>query len=370
MTCKNLFSALSPLAILLASCGAAPPGESAPASAENRAEELVAQEMGRFEQPWAMAFLPGGKAALVTERAGKLLLWREGAAPLSVGGVPTVDYGGQGGLGDVVLSPGFAQDRMVYLSWAEAGEGDTRGAVVGRGRLVDGDTPRLEGLEVIWRQMPKVTGRGHYSHRLAFSPDGQSLYITSGDRQKMAPAQDPGSDLGKIFRVPLANPTGREMISLGHRNMLGLSFDAEGRLWTLEHGPQGGDELNLVKAGANYGWPVVSNGDHYDGRAIPRHATRPDFAAPSISWNPVIAPGGMIFYAGSLFPGWRGDVIIAGLGSQGLVRVGITGEKAHERARYPLGNRIRAIAEHPDGSIWVLEDGDNARLLRLTPPQG
>lgn len=313
-----------------------------------------------------MTFLPGGSGALVTERAGRLMLWRDGTAtPIS--GVPQVDYGGQGGLGDVALSPGFAQDRTIYLSWAEAGDGDARGAAVGRARLVEGDRPRLEGLEVIWRQSPKVTGRGHYSHRLAFSPDGQSLYIASGDRQKMTPAQDRTSGLGKIFRVPLNNPAAREMVSLGHRNMLGLAFDGQGRLWTLEHGPKGGDELNLVTPGANYGWPIVSDGDHYDGTPIPRHATRTEFAAPAISWNPVIAPGGMIFYSGDLFTGWRGQAIIAGLVSEGLVRVGIEGDRARELARHPLGNRIRAIAEHPDGSIWVLEDGADARLLRLTP---
>ena len=368
MTCKTLFSALSPLAILLASCGAAPPGESAATPTASRMESLAVQEMGRFAQPWAMAFLPGGHQALVSERAGKLMLWQSGAPPQPVSGVPGVDYGGQGGLGDVVLSPRFAQDRTIYLSWVEASEGDTRGAVVGRAMLIaDGAAPRLEGLEVIWRQAPKVTGRGHYSHRLAFSPDGQSLYIASGDRQKMAPAQDRASDLGKIFRVPLANPAAREVVSLGHRNMLGLSFDARGRLWVLEHGPKGGDELNLVQPGGNYGWPLVSDGDHYDGRAIPRHATSTDFIAPAISWTPVIAPGGMIFYSGTLFPDWRGQAVIAGLGSQGLVRVRIEGETAREVARHPLGNRIRAIAQHPDGSIWVLEDADNARLLRLAP---
>lgn len=328
-------------------------------------------EIATFDEPWAMVFIPGTPLALVTEKKGRLMLWEEGGAVRAVAGVPSVDYGGQGGFGDVALSPRFAEDGLVYLSWAEAGGDDTRGAVVARARLVLEGEPRLEGLQVIWRQTPKVTGRGHYSHRLAFAPDGKALYIASGERQKMQPAQDPASDLGKVIRLPIdtqGQPGTAERLSLGHRNILGLAFDAQGRLWDVEHGPAGGDELNLVKPGANYGWPIVSQGDHYNGTKIPRHATRPEFAAPAISWNPVIAPGGMVFYKGSLFPAWRGQALIAALGVPGLVRVSITGETAREEARYQLDRRIRAIAEREDGSIWLLEDGEDGHLLKLTPP--
>lgn len=344
-------------------------------------DAFTVTEIARFNEPWAMAFLPSGKEALVTEKSGKLKLW-DGAAVLDVAGVPAVAYGGQGGMGDVILAPDFAKSGMIYLSWAEAGDGETRGAAVGRARLVRGGAPRLDGLEVIWRQTPKVTGRGHYSHRLTFSPDGQYLFVASGDRQKFTPAQDMDKNLGKVLRLlpdgapapgnPFAAQGGvaPQVWSLGHRNILGLAFDPKGRLWDLEHGPAGGDELNLVKPGQNYGWPLVSNGDHYDGKPIPRPATRPEFAQAALGWTPVIAPGNMIFYTGQMFPQWRGQALIAGLGSSVIVRVGINGEKAAELARHPMPQRLREIEQAPDGAIWVLEDGKDARMLRLSRPKG
>lgn len=329
-----------------------------------------------------MVFLPGTPFALVTERKGKLRLWQEGGAVRDVAGMPQVAYGGQGGLGDVALAPDFATSGTIYLTWAEEGQGNTRGAALGRAKLVLEGAPRLEGLQVIWRQEPKVSGQGHYSHRIAFSPDGRYLFLSSGERQKFTPAQDLGTNLGKILRLTLdgepapGNPFAEkggvtsQIWSYGHRNVLGLQFDAAGRLWGLEHGPRGGDELNLVKPGQNYGWPLVSDGDHYDGRAIPRNSTRPDLAQPAISWNPVIAPGDFIFYRGSQFPDWRGQAIIAGMVYPGLVRVAIDGEKAREVTRYPMDHRIREIAEREDGSVWLLEDGEETsagRLLRLSP---
>ena len=378
MRITSILFALSPVTLGLASCGAAPAGENAAVR-----RDFTVTEIARFDEPWAIAFLPGTPLALVTERKGKLKLWEDGGAVRDVAGVPAVAYGGQGGLGDIVLAPDFASTGTVYLTWAEAGDGETRGAALGRARLVLDGAPRLEGLRVIWRQVPKVTGGGHYSHRVAFSPDGRYLFLSSGERQKMAPAQAMDTNLGKVLRLlpdgtpapgnPFAEKGGvaAEVWSLGHRNLLGLKFDAQGRLWDLEHGPRGGDELNLVKRGRNYGWPLVSNGDHYDGRPIPRHATRPEFAAPAISWNPVIAPGDFIFYRGDKFPGWRGQAVIGGMRPNVLVRVAIDGETAREVARVPMEHRIRDIAEREDGSVWLLEDGKEAgggRLLKLTPP--
>jgi glucose/arabinose dehydrogenase len=253
--------------------------------------------------------------------------------------------------------------------------------VLGKGALVceETDACRIDGLEVIWRQVPKVTGRGHYSHRIAFSPDGRYLFLASGDRQKMQPAQDLSNTLGSVLRLTLdgqpapghpfadrGSPSD-EIWSYGHRNILGLAFDAEGQLWDLEHGPRGGDELNRVERGANYGWPVVSNGVHYSGDPIPDHDTRPEFAAPAVSWTPVIAPGDMLFYSGAAFPAWQGDALIAGLVSRGIVRVTFDGGGAREAARYDLGERLRGIAEDRTGALWVIEDGKRGRLRKLSP---
>ncbi len=375
---NKLLIALSPLALIAASCGAGAAGDSRKPAAAEVVDAFKVEVLGTFDEPWAMALLPSGEI-LVTEKAGTLRLRLADARILTLPLPIKVDYGGQGGLGDIALSPDFANDRTFYVSWAGAGPDDTRGAELGRGRILFlGETALVENFETIWRQTPKVTGRGHYSHRIAFSPDGKYLFVASGERQKFSPAQDLSVNLGKIVRLNLdgtpapGNPfadkggTSAEIWSYGHRNILGLQFDAEGRLWDLEHGPAGGDELNLVKPGQNYGWPLVSDGDHYSGEKIPRHATRPDLAAPAISWNPVIAPGDFIFYSGRMWPEWKGQALIAGLGSGGLVRVRIDGEKAIEEARYPLGNRIREIREAPDGSLYLLEDGKGGRLLRLS----
>lgn len=381
---KTILSAtLSPLIVIAASCGVAPSGDSANAKSQVASNDaFTVNEVATFDEPWAIAFIPGTKYALVTEKKGKLKLWEDGGQMRDVAGAPKVDYGGQGGFGDVVLAPDFASSGMVYLSWAEAGSGKTRGAVVGRAKLVQEGNPRLEGLEVIWRQQPKVEGHGHYGHRIAFSPDGRHLFIASGDRQAMTPAQDMSSALGKIVRLlpdgtpapgnPFASKGGvtAQIWSLGHRNILGLKFDSQGRLWDLEHGPAGGDELNLVERGKNYGWPIVSDGDHYDGKPIPAHSTRPEFAKAAIGWTPVIAPGNFIFYTGSDFPEWRGEALIAAMNPGALVRVAIDGTTAREVGRYRMEHRIRDIAQREDGSLWLLEDGDKpgaGRLLKLSP---
>jgi glucose/arabinose dehydrogenase len=235
----------------------------------------------------------------------------------------------------------------------------------------------------VWRQDPKTSGRGHYGHRILFGPDGY-LWISSGDRQKFDPAQDMNANLGKILRlkddgsIPGDNPfvdqsgVARQIWSLGHRNPLGLAFDQDGKLWSVEMGPQGGDELNLIQRAANYGYPIVSNGDHYDGREIPNHDTRPEFRAPVLSWTPVISPASLIIYTGGEFPGWRGSALIAGLSAQGIVRVVLDGDKTQEMERIAMGARIRAVTQGPDGAVWVLEDGrgdSSGRLLRLRQPR-
>lgn len=333
-----------------------------------------------FDEPWAMAFLPDGRL-LVTEKKGRLqLVDVESGATGEIAGVPKVDHGGQGGFGDVAIHPGFVENGLVYLSYAEAGEDDTRGAALARARLVaDADGGgRLEGLEVIWRQVPKVTGRGHYGHRIVFDREGM-LWLSSSERQKFDPAQDMASNMGKILRLDEAgrpapgNPfaaqggVAAEVWSLGHRNVLGLGFDAQGQLWDVEMGPAGGDELNRVERGGNYGYPLVSDGNHYDGRAIPDHATRPEFIAPALGWTPVISPSSLVFYSGDVFADWKGSAFIGGLSSQALVRVEIDGDGAREAERFDMGKRIRDVEQGPEGGLWLLEDGEGGRLLKLLP---
>lgn len=360
---------------------AAANGNDAAAAAEPSGQAFQAQPVAQFDEPWAMTFLPDGRL-LVTEKRGALRIMDRSGKIGTISGTPAVDYGGQGGFGDVVLHPGFASNNLVYLSWVEAGEGGKRGAVVGRGRLLlDEAGGRIEGLQVIWRQDPKVTGRGHYSHRIAFAPDGH-LFITSGERQKFDPAQDMTMNLGKVIRltdsgaIPRDNPfadrgaIASQIWSLGHRNLLGIAFAPDGTLWTHEMGPEGGDEFNRIEKGANYGYPIVSNGDHYGGRDIPDHDTRPEFNAPEISWTPVISPAGLIFYSGDLFPEWRGDAFLGGLSGQALLRIEVDGTNARVAQRWDMGARIREVEQGPDGAIWLLEDerdGSQGRLLRLTP---
>ena len=325
-----------------------------------------------------MVFLPDGRL-LVTETAGRLrVVSQSGAVGSPIAGLPAVASARQGGLLDVALDPAFATNALVYLSYAEAGA-DGAGLAVLRGRLqaaADG-SGSLNEVTVLWRQQPKIANdTRHYGGRLAFAPDGL-LFVTAGERHQGAPAQDLATTLGKIIRIrpdgtiPADNPfigTGGalpEIWTRGHRNPYGLVFASDGRLFASEHGPEGGDEFNLITRGANYGWRTVSQGN--DGEVLPRHSTRPDFAAPLVSWTPAIAPSGMIQYTGSLFAGWNGDFVLGGLQAQGLVRVRVTGSSASEVGRIALGRRIREVEQGPDGTIWVLEDGAGGRLLRLTP---
>lgn len=269
---------------------------------------LQAQSIARFNHPWAMSFLPNGRL-LVTTKPGRLWLVGQDGARFQVAGVPAVRDGGQGGLGDVVPHPGFAENGLVYVSYVDTGDQPgTRQAVVIRARLDLSAEPKLTDHEEIWRQFPAYPGRGHFSHRLAFGPAGGphdgKLFITSGDRQELEPAQDMTQALGKLIRlnddgsVPADNPfqdhgeLAKSFWTMGHRNSLGIAFDANGQLWAHEMGPRHGDELNLIEPGRNYGWPLVSEGNHYSGVKIPNHDTRPDLTAPKAAWVPSIAPRG------------------------------------------------------------------------------
>lgn len=369
---------LACLATVLAVFGV---GNVAAAAGKNVAGKFVATPIAEFDRPWAMTFLPDGRL-LVTEKKGVLKVYAIGGKMGTVSGVPKVAYGGQGGFGDVVLHPDFKSNKLVYLSYAEAGKDDEQGAAVARGKLTLNEKGggALSDVEVIWRQTPKVEGKGHYGHRIAFGPDGH-LWITSGERQKFTPAQDMQANLGKVVRlkddgsVPADNPfvqqgeVAAQIWSLGHRNPLGIAFDAQSRLWVHEMGPSGGDELNIIERGANYGYPLVSNGDHYDGRTIPDHSTTSAYKAPVVTWNPVISPAGFMIYQGDLFPDWKGSGFIGGLSSEALIRVSFDGTSAREAERFDMGARIREVEEGPDGAIWVLEDGrSGGRLLKLAPP--
>ena len=356
-------------------------GTAASSNAQTSAKPFTVHEVAKFSTPWAIDFLPGSgvkltNMALVTEKEGKLwLVDTATGAKQEVAGVPAVNVAGQGGLGDVVVHPGFAGNQRVYLSFVEKGEGGS-GAAVGYGRLVLGGPPRIEDFKIIWRQQPKVSGNGHFSHRIAFGPDGL-LYISSGERQKFTPAQDMGGNLGKVLRLtdeglpapgnPWAANGGvaAQFWSIGHRNILGLAFAPDGKLWESEMGPQGGDEVNLITSGKNYGWPNASNGTHYDGRDIPDHTPGDGYEPPKVWWNPSISPGGIMIYNGDTFPGWKGDALVPALSGEALIRVDIDGDKATKADQWAMDARIRAVEQGPDGSVYLLED--EGRMLRLEP---
>lgn len=351
-------------------------GES-PASAEL---PFQLETVASFAAPWAFAFTPDGRI-LVTEKAGRVFVLNASGSKREVSGVPAVSYSGQNGLLDVAVSPRFADDALIYLSYAEPGDGGSSLALA-RAKLVDANgSARLDDLQVIWRQMPKGDG-GQPGGIIAFAPDGEHLFLSTGDRMRPSTAQDPEQALGKVLRLnpdgstPSDNPQAAaggvraQTWTLGHRNPYGLAFAPDGQLWLHEMGPKGGDELNRIIVGQNYGWPIVSNGDNYDGSPIPDHDTRPDFAAPLIYWTPVIAPAGLAFYGGAgneLFPQWRGSAFVGGLAGQCLIRIGVSDNSAQQLDRWNLQRRIRDVAAGPDGALWVLEDGSGGRLQRLVP---
>ena len=327
------------------------------------------ETIATLDRPWAMAALPQG-GFLVTEKAGRLIHVSASGAVETISGAPTVTDDGQVGLHDVALAPDFETSGRVYLTWVDGANG---GALhLGRGRL-DLAGRQLADLDVIWRADP-MGGDGHPGAIMAFGPEGH-LFLTSGDRQLGGPAQVLGDSRGKILRLDADGtaatdnpfPDAPEVWTLGHRNPYGLTFDASGRLWSHEMGPRGGDELNLIARGQNYGWPLVSEGRKYSGLAIPDHATRPEFAPPLIAWPPTVAPAGMVYYDGAVFPEWRGSLLLGGLASEALIRVEIGNDTAREVDRWDIGNRIRDVAADADGQVYLLEDGDEARLLRLTP---
>ena len=334
--------------------------------------ETVARNL---ESPWGLAFLPDGRM-LVTEKQGRLrIVAKDGVVSKPVEGVPKVVANGQGGLLDVALDPAFAENGLVYLSYSEPGEGGA-GTAVARGKLGDG---RLENVEVIFRQKPKVSGGNHFGSRLAFSPDGK-LFVTLGDRFEFGPAQDLGSDLGKIVRInpdgsipddnPFVGQEGKlpEIWSYGHRNVQGAAIHPEtGKLWEAEFGPFGGDEVNIAEAGKNYGWPVVSWGKNYDGTDIPDPPEHAEFADAIRHWTPVISPSGITFYTADTIPGWKGNLILSGLSSRSITRLELDGEKVVGEERIAMPNRIRDVVQGPDGAIYALTDADNGKILKLTP---
>lgn len=334
--------------------------------------EVIAKGL---DHPWGLTFLPDGRM-LVTERPGRLrIVAQDGTLSEPLRGLPEIAARGQGGLLDVTLDPDFKDNQLVYFSYAEPGDGGASTAVA-RGRLGDN---AIDDFEVIYRQVPKTSGGNHFGARLVFSPDGK-LFITQGDRFAFDPAQDLASGLGKIVRInpdgsiPADNPfvgqTGArpEIWSYGHRNVQGAAIDpTTGKLWTHEFGPLGGDELNLIEAGRNYGWPLVSWGKHYDGTEIPNPATRPDLTDAVHHWTPVISPSGMTFYTADAIDGWRGNILIGGLSSGGIVRLTLDGDKVTGEERILLGARIRDVRQGPDGSVYALTDESSGKILKLSP---
>jgi aldose sugar dehydrogenase len=331
-----------------------------------------------LENPWSLAFLPD-KRMLVTERPGRLrVVGVDGRISEPLTGVPQVYASGQGGLLDVVLSPGFAKDRLVYLSFAEPGEGGASTAVA-RGRLGDRG---LEDPRVIWRQQPKVSGSNHWGSRIVFRPDG-TLFVTLGERFNHSDkAQDLSTTIGKIVRInadgsaPPDNPFVKrqgarpEIWSYGHRNVQAAALHPEtGQLWTVEHGARGGDELNHPEAGKNYGWPVISYGTHYSYLKIGEGTAKSGLEQPVYYWDPVIAPSGMVIYTGDLFSGWKNNYLIGSLTPGGLVRLVMKDGKVAHEERYlgDMRERIRDVRQAPDGSLYLLTDARAGQILRITP---
>jgi aldose sugar dehydrogenase len=371
-------------------------------------------QVAEFKLGWRIAFLPDGRM-LITEKVGPVWLVTQQGEKTPVDNVPAVLWQGQGGMLGVFLSPKYATDHNIYLTYSEPGEEQgTSGLALARARLALGSgKASLEGLQVLWHDMPKGRG-GQFGAAIAFSPDGQYLFLTVGDRQRMTPAQDPNTEVGKILRLtldgkpapgnPMAGKTGAatrplinpprdteaaktapvistytvegpnlapsETWTSGHRTPYGLAFAPDGRLWEVEHGPRGGDELNLIEPGKNYGWPLVSYAVNYNGVPIPSPDTRADLAKPIIYWTPIIAPGNLTFYNGAMFPQWKGSALMGGMATQTLNRITFDGKGGAAPAeRWSVGHRIRDVEVAPDGAVWMIEDKNPGGLFRVTPKQ-
>jgi glucose/arabinose dehydrogenase len=367
-------------------------------------------QVATFNLPWRIAFLPDGRM-LITEKVGPIWVVTQQGARTPVKNVPAVLAQGQGGMLGVYLSPHYATDHNVYLTYSEPGDGGSSLALA-RARLsITRSSASLEGLKVIWRDGARGQG-GQFGAAVAFSPDKRFLFLTVGERQRMTPAQDPNSPLGKILRltldgkpapgnpeagkigaptIPVIKPprntelaktapvvstysfpgpnlTPSETWATGFRTPYGLAFAPDGRLWEMEHGPRGGDELNLIQPGRNYGWPLVSYGMNYDGTPIPSPDTRPEFTKPVIYWTPVIAPGSLTFYNGKMFPQWDGSAFIGGLATKTLSRITFDGKGGATAAeRWDVGHQIRDVAAAPDGALWMIENTSTGGLFRITP---
>jgi aldose sugar dehydrogenase len=397
--------------LVLAACGSSATSSNHASPAPAGGPTFMTTTIATFDSPWAMDFLPASRLGIVTEKPGRIwLVDLVNGRKQPVSGAPRVLVSDQGGLLDVKLAPTFATDRQVYLTYAEPSANGGSGLALARGTLVrDASGARLQNLMVLWRDPAGGQG-GQFGAIIAFAPDRKSLFLSSGERQRFTPAQDPSQPLGKIlhltldgkpapgnpmtgrtgattvtiidppkdtqaaktaagrqFRWPGPNLTPSETWSTGHRNAYGLAFDARGRLWETEMGPRGGDELNLILPGRNYGWPLVSNGKNYDGNSIPPHSSRSDLEAPKLFWNPVISPSSLMIYDGKLFPQWKGSGFIGALSGKALVRVTFNDDNAQKADQWDMGKRIRWVGEGPDGAIYLLEDENGARLLRLTP---
>jgi glucose/arabinose dehydrogenase len=365
-------------------------------------------KVATFNLPWRIAFLPDGRM-LVTEKVGALWLVSQDGAKIQVSNVPAVLARGQGGMLGVYTSPRYASDHNIYLTYSEPGEGGSSLAMARAKLTVAGDTASLDGLQVLWREMPKGNG-GQFGAAIAFSPDGQYLFLTVGDRQRMTPAQDPDQPLGKILRLtldgkpapgnPNAGKTGKATVDLiapprdtevaktapvvstytypgpnlapseiwatGVRTPYGLAFGPDGRLWEVEHGPRGGDELNLIEPGKNYGWPLVSYATNYNGVPIPSPDTRPDLTKPVIYWTPIVAPGSLTFYKGAMFSEWNGSALMGGMATQTLNRITFDGKGGADVAnRWGVGFRVRDVAVGPDGALWLVQDANPGGLYKV-----